>query len=732
MVSLYPQVDPKFGIAECSHAFHVNVNSLKNTTIKSTRVRLTTLGQQCGQTATTDGEIQTFLQRLHDQWCDFTAAAGMQILSFHNSMGAVILNTTTAADPMILLPLQNGIINQCRAVDICFVRLQCIISFRDKITTAGSIYTFRYEYYVELPQTTHNLTNGNNQPYQLTTWGGVDGLCTLTGAVVRQDILAHTLQVGPAQLIAPAFASKRATLETLTARIDIEESLLRMAFDQIAATLLKALAPNFTTQPHVIIDQVRQVWMSEDGKWECMSVHDYFTQFSAATMPFNFMTIFPIDVCADGNCPAQSKHVLLKSWLIPEIVQDDVKFVGFAQFYSRWIQNFELRIMPLQAILTREYSDSIGDLWTQEAQASFDDIRNSILLDPVIKRFNHNKLCVLRSDFSSLGVGYVLLQPGSDSESIKAMDDYRAGKGFTFMTPGSLAMLHPICFGARCTRGNESRLHSHLGEGFAGDYAINKCWQYLFAQRFVWVTDCYAIKFILSYEGGNIAILHLQMRLMCWDCDIVHRPESQLVDADYWSCLGVDLEYDPLFLEYLQKTCQLRRLSPPTTSLPMLPDNMPYNRSPRITTPNLAQSSSQESDAEAHHINTLITNVASHDNQSYTHLSNVPVRFGKLSTPPASQDHQQHKLYNSEIASYALNAILFSWAVYAFSNGHFPSTILSQNLPFRITLACDVTASGRSLFGKFAPDATVFVDIGSVDLFQVHYRTVSFSPALMK
>jgi hypothetical protein len=140
----------------------------------------------------------------------------------------------------------------------------------------------------------------------------------------------------------------------------------------------------------------------------------------------------------------------------------------------------------------------------------------------------------------------------------------------------------------------------------------------------------------------------------------------------------------------------------------MLPDNMPYYRSPRITTPNLAQSSSQESDAEAHHINTLITNVASHDNQSYTHLSNVPVRFGKLSTPPASQDHQQHKLYNSEFASYALNAILFSWAVYAFSNGHFPSTILSQNLPFRITLACDVTASGRSLFGKFAPDATVF------------------------
>jgi len=53
----------------------------------------------------------------------------------------------------------------------------------------------------------------------------------------------------------------------------------------------------------------------------------------------------------------------------------------------------------------------------------------------------------------------------------------------------------------------------------------------LFGQRFVWVTNCYAIKFILSYEGGNLAILRLQMRLMCWDVDIVHRPDTELVDA---------------------------------------------------------------------------------------------------------------------------------------------------------------------------------------------------------
>ncbi len=82
------------------------------------------------------------------------------------------------------------------------------------------------------------------------------------------------------------------------------------------------------------------------------------------------------------------------------------------------------------------------------------------------------------------------------------------------MTTSSEATLHPIAFGSRRCRGNEVRLHSHLGEGFAGDYAMNKCRHYLFGQRFVWVTDCYAIKFILSYDGANHAILRLQMRLM--------------------------------------------------------------------------------------------------------------------------------------------------------------------------------------------------------------------------
>jgi hypothetical protein len=121
------------------------------------------------------------------------------------------------------------------------------------------------------------------------------------------------------------------------------------------------------------------------------------------------------------------------------------------------------------------------------------------------------------------------------------MDAYRSGLDFSFMTNDYTAVLHPVAFGAGCCRGNEVRLHSHLGEGFTGDWSMNKCRHMLFGQCFMWTTDCYAIKFILSYDCANPAILRLQMCLMCWDANIIHQNDHYIDDADYWSQLGADL-----------------------------------------------------------------------------------------------------------------------------------------------------------------------------------------------
>jgi hypothetical protein len=67
-----------------------------------------------------------------------------------------------------------------------------------------------------------------------------------------------------------------------------------------------------------------------------------------------------INVCADGNRPAQSKHTLLKTWPAPETVRNVAMFIGLAQFYSRFIHNFELRVAPLREITKQEYTNPVA------------------------------------------------------------------------------------------------------------------------------------------------------------------------------------------------------------------------------------------------------------------------------------------------------------------------------------------------------------------------------------
>jgi hypothetical protein len=144
---------------------------------------------------------------------------------------------------------------------------------------------------------------------------------------------------------------------------------------------------------------------------------------------------------------------------------------------------------------------------------------------------------------------------------------------------------------------------------------------------FIWVTDCYAIKFILSYEGGNPAILRLQMRLMCWDVDIVHRTDTELIDANYWSHLGIDLDFDPLFCKYLNLTCKLQKSHPAPTDLPMQPKNMSYYHRPRFQTP-----TADTDTANTLHIQGLLTDIVMSTGWGQTYLSNVPAQFGKMTS----------------------------------------------------------------------------------------------------
>ena len=64
--------------------------------------------------------------------------------------------------------------------------------------------------------------------------------------------------------------------------------------------------------------------------------------------------------------------------------------------------------------------------------------------------------------------------------------------------------------------------------------------------------------------------------------DIVHRSHFYLIDAEYWSQLGADLCFDPLLHDYIQRVANMRLHHPVPETMPMLSDNMPGHRGPRL------------------------------------------------------------------------------------------------------------------------------------------------------
>ena len=163
------------------------------------------------------------------------------------------------------------------------------------------------------------------------------------------------------------------------------------------------------------------------------------------------------------------------------------------------------------------------------------------------------------------------------------MNREMAGGDCEFLRPKSKLLLRTTGFGSRKTRGREQNLHSHPGEGFALDWAINRNRAQLWGVRFTAITDCYGLRFILSYDGPNPVILRLQMRLMLWAMDLHHRSARFLFSPDYLSRLGADLCFDEMSRLYLSKTSEIRRMYAPVSGA-MRPENMPGYRQPTIRT----------------------------------------------------------------------------------------------------------------------------------------------------
>ena len=139
------------------------------------------------------------------------------------------------------------------------------------------------------------------------------------------------------------------------------------------------------------------------------------------------------------------------------------------------IPNFEQRIRHMRSIVKNHPMDEdMSTYSTKEITKEFKDIQQALLKKPILKRMNAAKRIYLKTDFSKLGMGYVIYQTGDDKESIEAMKPENAGgKGDLDLTVKGL-QLFPCGFGSRCNSGHESWIHFYIDEAKGFRWAVLK------------------------------------------------------------------------------------------------------------------------------------------------------------------------------------------------------------------------------------------------------------------
>jgi hypothetical protein len=171
-VNLYSVVDTTMLVHERAHTFQMNKTALLSQALKL-RVILDALGAQLNLSATAEGMIKEWLRFFQDSWFNLSI---LQILSFHNNAGGQVNDTTTAADPAILLPLQDGPINDCRkAIKFAQVQLNLNYAMLANVNPPGPT-VLQVTYYIELSLTLHALVNGGGGQYSITTFIGPSDL----------------------------------------------------------------------------------------------------------------------------------------------------------------------------------------------------------------------------------------------------------------------------------------------------------------------------------------------------------------------------------------------------------------------------------------------------------------------------------------------------------------------------------------------------------------------------
>jgi len=97
-------------------------------------------------------------------------------------------------------------------------------------------------------------------------------------------------------------------------------------------------------------------------------------------------------------------------WLTPKNVTDVQCFLGFANFYRRFIKDYSNVVTPLTRMTKKEGGKYVPFVWGPEQQAAFDLLKKAFTSAPILGHFDYDREIIVSTDASDYVSAGILSQ----------------------------------------------------------------------------------------------------------------------------------------------------------------------------------------------------------------------------------------------------------------------------------------------------------------------------------
>ena len=211
-------------------------------------------------------------------------------------------------------------------------------------------------------------------------------------------------------------------------------------------------------------------------------------------------------------------------WPVPTNVTEVCSFLGFTNYYCRFIKKYTQVTKPLYKLICGENVARKQNLikWDQECQETFDKLKELCTNTPILAYANFGKPFKLHTDMSVLGLGAILYQEQDGVKKVISLASQSLSK---------LESKHPI----------------HNLEFLCLKWAItDQFHEYLYGNTFDVYTDNNPLRYVLSTATLDAMGYRWIASLANYNFHIHYKSGKSNVEADALSRIDSEIPFRPI------------------------------------------------------------------------------------------------------------------------------------------------------------------------------------------